>query len=324
MLAAIEGRIARGLAGLDEKKAQALTVAELCERFLIEYSRPRIKNLARYRQYAATALRRVLPLLSTLRADAVAAKDVARARDALLRRHAVNSVRTSLAALGTAYGWAVAAGLAEHNPLRGLELPQRQESIDYLDADEVRRLLAEAAQQAEAGALSDRCLRACVTMALYTGMRKGELFALRWRDLDLHSGRLTVARSFDGATKNGRTRHLRLPDAVTPILAAWQRECPKTETGLLFPRKQRDGTWSMVARSNDMLGLDALLVAARCRPIARAWHVLRHTFASHYMMAGGSLLALSKILGHSDVKITMVYAHLAPDFIGSEMNRIKF
>ena len=40
--------------------------------------------------------------------------------------------------------------------------------------------------------------------------------------------------------------------------------------------------------------------------------------------SGGNILALQKILGHSDIKMTMVYAHLAPDFLGTEMNRIKF
>lgn len=42
------------------------------------------------------------------------------------------------------------------------------------------------------------------------------------------------------------------------------------------------------------------------------------------MMSGGNLLALQKILGHSDVKMTMVYAHLAPDFLDGEMDRLKF
>ena len=52
--------------------------------------------------------------------------------------------------------------------------------------------------------------------------------------------------------------------------------------------------------------------------------MLRHTFASHYMMAGGSLLALSKILAHSNIAMTMVYAHLAPDYLDREMERVKF
>ena len=73
-----------------------------------------------------------------------------------------------------------------------------------------------------------------------------------------------------------------------------------------------------------MLGLPDLFAAAGCRPIGRAWHALRHTFASHYIMQGGNILALQKILGHSDIKMTMIYAHLAPEFLGAEMNRIKF
>lgn len=44
-------------------------------------------------------------------------------------------------------------------------------------------------------------------------------------------------------------------------------------------------------------------------------HVLRHTFASYYMMGGGNIIALQRILGHSDIKQTMRYAHLAPDHL---------
>ena len=73
-----------------------------------------------------------------------------------------------------------------------------------------------------------------------------------------------------------------------------------------------------------MLGLPRLLAAAGCRVPLHPWHALRHTFASHFIMSGGNLLALQKILGHSDVKMTMIYAHLAPDFLGTEMDRIKF
>ncbi|WP_159150688.1 tyrosine-type recombinase/integrase, partial [Klebsiella pneumoniae] len=44
--------------------------------------------------------------------------------------------------------------------------------------------------------------------------------------------------------------------------------------------------------------------------------VLRHTFASHFMMNGGNILVLRDILGHSDIKMTMVYAHFSPDHLG--------
>lgn len=50
-------------------------------------------------------------------------------------------------------------------------------------------------------------------------------------------------------------------------------------------------------------------------PRGQLTHVLRHTFAAHFMMSGGNILALQKILGHHDIKMTMCYAHLAPDYL---------
>ncbi len=50
-------------------------------------------------------------------------------------------------------------------------------------------------------------------------------------------------------------------------------------------------------------------------PEGQRTHVLRHTFASHYMMNGGNILALQKILGHSSLNMTMKYSHLAPDYL---------
>ena len=67
----------------------------------------------------------------------------------------------------------------------------------------------------------------------------------------------------------------------------------------------------------EILGLPALL-AAGCRPLQRAWHALRHTFASHYMMNGGNLLALQQLLGHASLAMTLVYSHLASDYLGDE------
>jgi site-specific recombinase XerD len=80
----------------------------------------------------------------------------------------------------------------------------------------------------------------------------------------------------------------------------------------------------MAYDSREMLGLPELLTEAGCRALQRPWHALRHTFASHFVMAGGNILSLQKILGHSDIKMTLVYAHLAPDFLGEEMNRLRF
>jgi integrase len=156
---------------------------------------------------------------------------------------------------------------------------------------------------------------------VHTGLRKGELLGMRWSDLDLETRRLTVARSYRSTPKSGKARHLRLPQALVPILRSWREHCPQSPDGSVLPLGHGI---SKVGGRDAMLGLPQLMAQLGLRPALHPWHLLRHTFASHYVMAGGNILALQKILGHSTVQMTMIYAHLAPDFLGDEMDRVKF
>jgi len=75
---------------------------------------------------------------------------------------------------------------------------------------------------------------------------------------------------------------------------------------------------------SETLGLGEMMRAAFGRLPPKPWHSLRHTFASHFMMAGGNILTLQKLLGHSDIATTMTYAHLSPDHIAAEVARLSF
>ena len=86
MLVEIEARVARGLLSIPEPVLPSPTVAATVARFLIEYSRPRIKDLDKYRALARSALLRVLPLLGARPIDQVQAADINQLRDALGRR----------------------------------------------------------------------------------------------------------------------------------------------------------------------------------------------------------------------------------------------
>src|SRR5262249_25225284 len=149
----------------------------------------------------------------------------------------------------------------------------------------------------------------------------GELLGLRWIDLDFETRRLTVARSYRGAPKSGKTRHLRLPLLLVPLLKTWRQHCPPSPDGSVLPLGHNA---SKVGGRDAMLGLPQLMAELGLRQVLHPWHMLRHTMASHFVMAGGNILALQKILGHSDVKMTMIYAHLAPEFLGDELDRLKF
>lgn len=317
-LVEIEARVARGLVGIPEPPAAAPTVRELMERFLAEYNRPRIKDQKLYAAHAGSALKRALPTLGDLRCDAVSPDRVAKFRDHLGRKFAPASVRVTLAFLSSMYAWAVKQGIVAKNPLRGIERPTPESSIEFLDGEEVRSLLRLAWERAPES-LEARRLAVALELALRVGLRRGELLGLRWRDLDLEARRLTVARSYQSAPKSGKTRHLRLPSACVEPLREWRRMSPKNAAGLVFP-----GPEGRCYSPHALLGLPQLLEAAGCRVPVHPWHCMRHSFASHFIMQGGNILTLQKILGHSDVRMTLIYAHLAPDFLGEELDRLKF
>jgi len=359
----IEARIARGMVGIPEPELEEreLTFAQVVEQFLKSYNRPRIKDLARYKSETQTALRRVLPNLGARPASSIKQADVRRERDRLMAIFAKNTVTHTLRALSTVYNWARREGLIRaDNPCVGVERSPMEHLLEYLEAKdrgEIARLLGTARVRAESGTYDDRLLYAMVATALFTGLRKGELFGLRWQDVHLEHRRLDVTRSYELAPKSSKARHLRLNVELVPILREWERHCPPVKDELVFPvrsgrdpheqlrarQKAASGTGEQaraarkrlrdivlpspayrMGRHEDMLGLEELLEAASCTPMQRPWHALRHTFASHYMMSGGNILTLQKILGHSDIKMTMIYAHLAPDYLGDEMDRLKF
>ena len=311
----IEGRIARGLLGMPEPTPPAPSVSELVEEFLGKYSRPKIKDLDRYRMHARVALQRAMPIIGTQRSDAISAVALSHLRESLLREVSGGSARQTLTYLATCFAWAVREKRLPTNPLRGIEKPQQGELVEYLSATECKALLATAEQRAATGGPAARMLHACVAVALFCGLRKGELFGLRWLDIDFATRRLTVARSYRSTPKGGRKRHLRLPAVITPVLSAWAGECPRTADGLVFP-VLLGGRAPRLGHHDDMLDLPELVASAGCRPLQRAFHALRHTFASHYIMQGGNILALQKILGHSDIKMTMIYAPPGAGFPG--------
>ena len=159
---------------------------------------------------------------------------------------------------------------------------------------------------------------------MYTGLRKGELAALRWDDVNVDnaSGRRPAELR---RTDQGRdVRHVPIVDALLPVLRAGRLKCPM---GLVFPSEvgsMRDPA-SRIFRET----FHRVLVAAGLGPAERGgkvrphvtFHGLRHTFASHWVMKGGDLFKLQKILGHKSAQMTMRYAHLAPEAFTQDWSR---
>ena len=327
MLIEIEARIARGRAGVVDSVEQELTLEALFRRYLEEYSSPRLKNMAAYRTRVGVLFRRVskhAPQVARLQLGELRPVHIERVRDALSRRYPAGTVRNSIAGISAALSWAERQSLIDKNPARGVEQPPPPPRVDeWLDAEDVRRLLDEARRRGEKDVVW-RKRHVAIALGVYLGLRRGEIFGLRWQDVDLKRGRLTVARSYGGLPKNGKPRHLKISAALLPILQAWRPACPVTAENLVCPVRKPSGAWGLSINTTAPRGLPELLKAAGCRPLSRPWHGLRHTFASNFLAQGGSILALQRLLGHSEIRTTMVYSHLAEDFVDAELDRLRY
>lgn len=212
-------------------------------------------------------------------------------KDGLSRKSINNHLTVLRRALAIAVEW----GVIKHIPaMRWLEPPPPE--FDFLTFAEADRLLAAAEEE----------WRPMLTVAMRTGLRLGELLALRWSDVDLEGGRLmvrrAVARGIIGTPKNGRSREVPLSEQAR---AALRNHVRRGELVFSMP----DG--SMLTRGATKWPLKRALTVAQLRPIG--WHCLRHTFASHLAMRGAPLKSVQELLGHGTIEMTMRYSHLSPD-----------
>jgi integrase len=186
------------------------------------------------------------------------------------------------------------------NPMADVEKPRHRRStaIEVFSPEEVLALAREADSEQDA---------AIYLTAAFTGLRRGELVALRWRDIDFAAHRIRVCGSYAGGQlttpKSGKVRSVPLAPAVAEALARLgQRESFVDEDDLVFP--------GIVGGYLDASALArryrAALKRAELRPLR--FHDLRHTFGTR-MIAKADIRRVQEWMGHADVATTMKYLH---------------
>lgn len=156
------------------------------------------------------------------------------------------------------------------------------------------------------------CLKPMVEISLNTGLRRGELFKIRWCDIkwDLSTPVLTVRGSI---SKNGRSRAVPLNQRAVEVLRAWGEKRIGQDT-LIFPGKNGKPFNTLKTAWTKIIE-DAKIVDFR-------WHDLRHTFASRLVMKGVDLNTVRDLLGHKDIKMTLRYSHLSPTVKADAIGRL--
>jgi integrase len=258
------------------------------------------------RSYDASLRLHVRDVLGAAKLSAITRFDIQDLADRLLAdRRDPSTIRNTLMPLRVIYRRAVSRGDVTVNPTTALELPAVEGKRDRIATPK------EAAQLV--AALPTVADRALWSTALYAGLRRGEIMALRWEDVDLKARVLRVERSWDPiagefvATKSkaGR-RTVPIASALKTVLLE-HRLCSGRAGGLVFGRDAAHpyNDWVMQDRAR------RAWKKAKLAPIGL--HEARHTFASLMIAAGVNAKALTTYLGHSSVSITYDrYGHLMP------------
>jgi integrase len=214
-------------------------------------------------------------------------------------------------ALGHAATW----GVVQQN-VASLVSPPRVPSteIEIIREDEIKTVLQN---------LRGRSMYMIAALGLATGMRRGELLALRWQDVDLEGGKLRVERSLEQTkaglrfkspkTKHGR-RTITLPASMVAELRVHWKEQLERRLALGAGKAPADAlvfpTWDFATRSPNALTKEWSVAMAEAG-VAISLHSLRHTHASSLIAAGVDVLTISRRLGHASPTITLgIYGHL--------------
>jgi len=140
---------------------------------------------------------------------------------------------------------------------------------------------------------------------LYTGCRRNEALFLNWDDIDLDNEKIIF-----GTTKSGESRIIPINSELKKVLTSY-----KNRNGKPFSFSP-----DYITHKVKKLFKKAGIKDWRAFNV----HTLRHTFASHLVMEGTDLYTVCKLLGHSSVAVTQMYAHLAPDYLKISVERLKY
>jgi integrase len=278
-----------------KKAGQNKTVAQFSDDFLV-YSMNNKKPSAVYAKRVALR-KHLLPYFGRYRLRDIGVPEIERYKAAKLTDGlSPKSINNHLAMLRKMLNLAVEYRELDAAPkVKALRVPPQE--FQFLGFEEAERFLTAAPPR----------WKSMLTIALHTGLRLGELLALRWEDIDLVAGKLVVRRTLwhdiEGSPKGGRFREVPLSQTAIATLAAMARPGDYVFGDGDGARLSHSKVKDVVPRVCKLAGLAKRLT----------FHGLRHSFASHLVMRGVALKAVQELLGHVTIDMTIRYAHLSPD-----------
>jgi integrase len=307
-----EGRVHLGLVPQSQaQRPPEMTVSELASHWLSHHAQKRLEGSSVHR-YEGMLRRYLLPEFGAQRIAELSPVQVdswltrLASRDGLAAKTANSCLGLLRKMVNDAVHWRFLA----HSPISAVR-PLKEDERDFCfwTVEEAEAFLAHA-----------RAFQPAVfypaAIALYSGLRLGEIQALQWDCIDFGGRLITVKRSFcqkearvKERTKTKKIRRVPINASLAEVLIELKnRGTPFVAEGFDYHHASR--VLRQVAKAADV------------KPIR--FHDLRHSFASNFVMRGGSIYKLQRLLGHSSIQMTERYSHLSPDHLADATAMLDF
>jgi len=281
-----------------QAKRKKLTVGKLWE----EYKRWAEQNRAHVKTEISRYQKHLEPSFSERPLSAISVKELEDYRDRLLSDgYTPATVKHCLVLLRQMFNKAKQWGMWRgENPVSKIRLPSPDNKRErFLTQEEASKLLAELGRRSAK-------LRLIAFVSLRTGMRAGEIFDMRWQDVNFDYGIINVR------GKGAISRQAYMTEDLARALYEW----PRGKSGYVLEDRKHGGRIREVSRAFDeavkKVGLNDN-VDDKSSKQRVVFHTLRHTFASWLALAGYDIFTIKELMGHSNIEMTMRYAHLIPD-----------
>lgn len=301
----VKGEITKGHDPLDERQAihSTPTVKQLAEDFLKAKEKVlRPRTMKDYREFFFK--KHIVPKFGNLKIDSIGKKEIENFHRSFSETPRMGN--RILEIMRVMFNTAVSWEILEKNPTQGIKKFPEHKRERYLSEDEISRLTN--VLDAEPNQMSANIIR----LILLTGSRKGEVLSARWQDFE---GEVWAKPAF--LTKQNKISRIPLSEEAVDILQ-------KMKTKIVTEKKLATFTDNRIVSTEQYLFYNTQTKTHQ-KDIKRFWlevckkakikdatiHDLRHTFASVLVSNGVGLEVIGKLVGHSNIRTTQRYAHLA-------------
>jgi len=291
----IEVRIAKNQFGFDNPENSNIRLSEFIEKYQKYSAATKAKNTFLLDGHSLRVLKEFIGDIYLKNITYKMVEDFKLRRIEQVKSASVNlELRHLKAAFEMARKW----GYISSNPFRDVkQIKIKSNNLPkFLTRDQVKKLL---------DVIPEGNFKELIQLYLYTGCRRNEALELTWDDIDLENGKIFIKE-----TKSGKSRIVPINSELNKILNSMDSGAEKLFT---YNADYVNRKFKKYLKKAGIKDWQALSI-----------HNLRHTFASHLVMSGTDLYTVSKLLGHSSIAVTQIYAHLAPDYLKVSVERLKF